>query len=303
MNIQNQGHMKANIETAIKFGILLFLILSVLINYSTFKSLVGQYTLAKDVGKFEYTPEQVDNMLPSIPNVTAVIIPVNVTKAMYLIKHNRPLEAVKLIESADNAQPYTKVGEYLKSRIFIANGVMDSALSNSKRAFFGWPKNINHYATYNEVLIFYKDTLGIISAYKSLDSTLAIKDEYKKVFSESYNKAKFAYLITDFPDSREVDENQIQGDWVRGYNFPNNTFIEDDNYTFNFNKNLVTNNLGETYRYDIVKDSLNFYFNNSEGTKIMTFGIKYSDSLSTLILKGIKLSNGSVQDQFYKKID
>ena len=295
--------MKAKIESRIKYVLVLFLLGSILINYSTFKSLVGQYKLAKDVGKFEYSPEEVDHLLPEIPNVTAVIIPINVTKAMYLIKYNRLLEAVKLIEAADKAQPYTKVGEYLKSRVFIANGVMDSALSNAKRAFYGWPKNINHYATYNEVLIFNKDTLEILNAYKSLDPSLAAKNEYKKVFSESYNQAKFAYLITDFPDSRKIDRNEIQGDWVRGYNFPNNKFIPDNNYTFNFEKNLVTNNLGETYKYSIQEDSLNFYFNNSLGKKIMTFGIRYSDSLSTLILKGIKLNDGTIQDQFYKRIN
>mgnify|MGYP000253538349 CR=1 FL=1 len=295
--------MKAKIHNSIKYGLLLLLFVSVYVNFLTFKSLVGQFDLAKDVGKFEYTPEEVDEMLPAIPNVTAVIIPINVTKAMYLIKYNRLLEAVKLIEAADKAQPYTKVGEYLKSRVFIANGVMDSALSNAKRAFYGWPKNINHYATYNEVLIFNKDTLEILNAYKSLDSSLAVKNEYKKVFSESYNQAKFAYLITDFPDSRTIDKYEIQGHWVRGYNFPNNKFIQDNNYTFNFEENLVTNNLGETYKYSIKEDSLNFYFNNSKGRKIMTFGIRYSDSLSTLILKGIKLNDGTIQDQFYKKIE
>lgn len=293
--------MKNKIDLLIKLTVVIFSVGSVIVTFFTFKSLIGQYKLSLDVGKFTYTPEEVDKMLPPIPNVTAVIIPINVSKALYLIKYNRLLEAVKLIESAENAQPYTKVGDYLKSRVFLASGVLDSALTNAKRAFYGWPKNINHFSTYNEVLVYYKDTLEILQAYKSLDSSLSQKEEYKQIFSKSYNKAKYAYLITEYDDSRNIDDSEIQGNWVRGYNFPNEQFIADFNYTFNFNKNFITNNLGETYKFKIENDSLNFYFNTIQEQKIMTYGIKYSDSFETLILKGIKLDGGIIQDQYYKR--
>ena len=293
--------MKINLESFFKILLLILLSGSIFITFLTFKSLIGQYKLALDVGKLQYTPEEVDLMLPSIPNVTALTIPINVSKAIYLIKYNRPLEAVLLIEAAEKAQPYTHVGEYLKSRIFIANGVLDSALSNAKRAFYGWTKNIQHYTTYNEVLVWEKDTLEILTAYKSLDSILANKPAYQKSFVDSYNAAKYSYLITSFPDERNINASEIQGNWIRGYNFPNNKFISDPNYTFNFQKNMVTNKLGETYAFKIAEDSLAFYFVNNKYKRLNVYGLKYSDSLQTLILKGVTFENGVIQDQFYKK--
>ena len=295
--------MKTDLKYFFKIFLFLLLVGSIYITFLTFKSLVGQYKLALDIGKFEYTPEEVDLMLPPIPNITAVTIPINVSKAMYLIRYNRPLEAVLLIDEAEKAQPYTHVGEYLKSRVFIANGVLDSAYSNAKRAFYGWPKNIQHYTTYNEVLVWKKDTLEILNAYKSLDSVLAAKPDFKKSFVDSYNNAKFAYLITNYSDERNITPLEVQGKWVRGYNFPNNKFIPDNNYTFDFQDETVTNNLGDAYAFKIIKDSLAFYFVSNKNKRLNVFGLKYSDSLKTLILKGIKLENGTVQDQFYKRVD
>jgi tetratricopeptide (TPR) repeat protein len=282
----------------LKLLLSLTLLSSVYINFLSFKSLKSQYYLAQDLGKYELTADQVNSMLPSIPNITAVTIPINVSKAMYYIHEKRYPEAINLIDGAVSANPYTYVGQYLKSRVFLAIGLIDSARTNAKKAFYGWPKNIEHFKTYNETLVIVSDTLEIVRAYSSLDSLLKINKEFQVDFIQSLSKAKFKFLITEFSDSRDINIKELQGSWTRVYNFPNKV-VFDKKYVFEFSKDTFIQ-LDNKYRFKTSKDSLLLFFLYGDKRKIAEYGLQYSDSLKTLILKGVKLETGIIQDQYYK---
>lgn len=283
------------------FSIILFLIFSIVINYFVFKSMVAQFTIAKDSAQL-ISFEDVNKMFPIIPNVGVTTIPIDVTKAIYAIKDKKVDSIEIFIGNAIKANPYTSVGEYVKAKLFLSINQIDSARYYSNIAFYNWPKSSDYFNTYMETLVKQKDTLEILNAFNTLDSVLKIKSGYFKTFYDSYNKAKLAHLIEEFPDKRNLREVELAGEWIRSYIFPNNQIIKDTTLTYSFKpNNIALNKSGGEYVFKLKEDSIYYYFKSNLKKPIMVLGAKYSDEYKTLILDGVPKDKQTLQTQFFTK--
>jgi len=135
-----------------------------------------------------------------------------------------------------------------------------------------------------------------------VDSTVDNQSEFIAVLKKQYNVSKLTYLITSFPDASYVNKDTLIGQWDRVYNFKNSPDVFDSstNYTFNDNSVLIrSQNDTLEYNYDIILDSIFFYFKGSSNS-LSSNKLVYSDSLKTLIFKNVFI-NDIYQDQYFKK--
>jgi len=128
------------------FLIFLFLIPTLYINNSVYNSLKGQTFLIQDFNsnQFNVSLNQVETIVPDIPNITVTTIPISSIKARYYINAKQYDKALELLDKGTKANPYLYYSEILKSQIFQEKGQMDSAMFYAKKAFFGLPNNDLH---------------------------------------------------------------------------------------------------------------------------------------------------------------
>ena len=105
---------------------------SIFINNKVYKSLKGQMILLQDFNSNQYNLplNQVDNIVPEMPNITVTTIPINSVKARYYVKAKKYDKALDLIDKGTKANPYLYYSEILKSQIFER---VDSAKFYQKR--------------------------------------------------------------------------------------------------------------------------------------------------------------------------
>ncbi len=129
---------------------LISLVPSVYVTNSVYKSLKGQMFLLQDFNsnQFNVPINQVDNIVPDIPNISVTTLPLNSVKARYYLNAKKYDKAISLVENGTSANPYLFYSELLKSQIFTAKGKIDSAKFYAKKAFFGLPNNPLHTANY-----------------------------------------------------------------------------------------------------------------------------------------------------------
>jgi tetratricopeptide (TPR) repeat protein len=84
---------------------------------------------------------QVDNIVPDMPNITVTTIPINSVKARYYVNAKKYDKALTLLDKGKSANPYLYYSEILKSQIFQEQGKLDSAKVYARKAFFGLPNN------------------------------------------------------------------------------------------------------------------------------------------------------------------
>ena len=287
-----------------RFFSFLLIIGSCYILYLTFISFRYQYIINKDIRSQtkSLTFDQVSK-IPSIPNVGITTLPISALKAPYIINSDNQL-AYELLKSGNKENPYIFYSEYILSTYFLQLKMFDSAKFYAKKAFYNWPKNLDHYKLYNKTLIAKKDILGLLDAYDYINSTFLEKDGYAKEFIDSYSNAMLRYLIYDYKDMREISTGELLGDWQQIYEFETGK-IQYLNKAIRFDS-LFFYNQTSKYRYKIFSDSilqLRFTTNNKMVSEMPIF---YSDSLNTLILKNIPMEanvdNPKTQNQFFKKI-
>jgi len=111
-----------------------------------YSSLKGQMVLLRDFNSNQYTLpiNQVDQVVPDIPNITVTTIPLKSVKARYYFNAKQYDKALALLDEGTSANPYLHYSELLKSQVFQAQGKLDSSLVNAKKAFYGLPNNALH---------------------------------------------------------------------------------------------------------------------------------------------------------------
>ena len=126
--------------------IFLLLIPTLYLNNSVYNSLKGQTFLLQDFNsnQFNVPLNQVETIVPDIPNITVTTIPISSIKARYYINAKQYDKALALLDIGTKANPYLYYSEILKSQIFQEKGQIDSALIYAKKAFFGLPDNDLH---------------------------------------------------------------------------------------------------------------------------------------------------------------
>ena len=143
---------------------------AIFINNQVYKSLKGQMVLLQDFNTNQYNLplNQVDNIVPKIPNITVTTIPINSVKARYYVKAKKYDKAIDLIDKGTKANPYLYYSEILKSQIFEEKGQLDSAMIYAKKAFFGLPNNDLHSSKYINLINITRDKNALEEAFQLL---------------------------------------------------------------------------------------------------------------------------------------
>ena len=294
--------MKATLFKLISF---LFISFSVYILSLTFISFRYQYLINNDIrNKTKTLSIDQLNRIPSIPNVGITTLPISALKAPYIISSNQK-SAYDLLKSGSKDNPYIYYSEYILATYFLQLKMFDSAKYYAKKAFFNWPKNLDHYKLYNQTLISFKDTIGLLDAYDYVNSTFLVKDGYAKEFVDSYSNAKLRFLIYEYKNLKKVTPSILTGFWQQMYEFEggkvqylNNAIKIDSAYFYNESSK---------YFYNIKNDTLLQLMFTTNNKVISEIPIYYSDSLKTLILKNIAIEanvdDPKKRDQFFKKIN
>ena len=264
-------------------------------NYYIFKSFKAQKLLIQDQ-KLSLSVKEVDSLLGFFPSFSSQAMPLDIYRAKYYLKENNLAEALNKVINAKNVNPHTFISELTIGRVYDNIGIMDSAYKYAKIAYYGWPKHVEHFKFYNELLAKKGDTSEILKIMNMFRGD----KEYFQLANNYYNKAKLSYLITTFNDLKPLSETNIMGTWNRVYHFPKNQVV-DSTRSYFFNKNVaLVDNIYE-FKYTVDKDSIYFKFLSS-GKLINKVQAFYSSEYKTIVFKNVKLENG-IQDQYFIKID
>ena len=162
---------------------------------------------------------QLDNIVPDIPNVTVTTIPINSVKARYYVNAKKYDKALELLNKGTNANPYLYYSEILKSQIFQEQGKLDSAKVYARKAFFGLPNNDLHASRYVNLINITKDKYAIEEAFELLThKNKLVNWKNYLIIANSINNPKDPLLIERakkaveiFPNSSEIKNlyNQI----------------------------------------------------------------------------------------------
>ena len=284
---------------------LFFLILfSFIISFSVFRSFKFQRIIQTDTFNkvVSFSSDDID-YIPSIPNIGVTTIPIDAYKANYHFIEGNVVEANRLLDQATKANPYLHYSDFTKARYFRYVKNFDSAYVYAKKAFYGWPKYIEHYKLFNDILIERKDTLQILQAFDSINNIFLDRSNYFKNFLESLSKAKMRYLITSYDSLSLVNTSMLQGSWQQIFEYESGELIRLKN-KFNISDDFFSN-ADSKYHFKIISDSISlFYLSNNK--KIATYGIRFSISKDILVLENVPIPIGmdtiSYQNQFFKKI-
>jgi len=143
---------------------------SLYVTNSVYKSLKGQMILLQDFNsnQFNVPINNVETLVPAIPNITVTTIPINSVKARYFFNAKQYDKALALIDKGTGANPYLYYSEILKSQIYFEQGKIDSAFVNARKAFFGLPNNDLHASHYVNVINQKRDAEALEEAFELL---------------------------------------------------------------------------------------------------------------------------------------
>ena len=143
---------------------------SLVVTNKVYESLKGQMFLLQDFNsnQFNVPLNQVDTIVPDIPNITVTTIPINSVKARYYVNAKQYDKALALLNKGTKANPYLYYSEILKSQIFQEKGQIDSALVYAKKAFFGLPNNDLHAARLINLINLKRDRESLEQAFELL---------------------------------------------------------------------------------------------------------------------------------------
>lgn len=276
--------------------------LAALINGSVFMSMKVQKPIRadKNSGAPKYSLEDIEKMLPPIPNVDVTAMPLEAYKVTYYLKEERVKEALAAAQKADSINPYTRVGNYFRAKIFNFAGLYDEAKVEAEKAFYEWPKNIDHYKVLNEVLVGQLDTTEIKKVFQYADSLFPEKKEYREDFEKSLNMARAGYIIKIYLDAEPISQDSLVGQWQRMYEYSYGKVVYDPNTVLSFSKDGVFKDTkGGHYKYALEETDLHLFFTGN-GQKIKTMNLSYSPGNNTLLL--LDTQNPENKPQFFKKL-
>ena len=149
---------------------LLLTLPSIYINNMVYRSLKGQMFLLQDFNSNNYNVplNQIDNIVPDMPNITVTTIPINSLKARYYVNAKKYDKALALLNKGTSANPYLYYSEILKSQIFQEQGKLDSAKVYARKAFFGLPNNDLHATRYIHLINITRDKNALEEAFELL---------------------------------------------------------------------------------------------------------------------------------------
>lgn len=167
---QTEQQPKKKVSTSFLLLSIVCLLPSLFVSNSVYKSLKGQMYLLSDFNsnKYSIAMNDIDDIVPNIPNITVTTIPLKSVKARYYINAKQYDRALELLNEGTNANPYLHYSELLKSQIYSAKGQLDSAMYFAQTAFFGLPNNSLHSATYLNLISQLRDQNALDEAFELL---------------------------------------------------------------------------------------------------------------------------------------
>ena len=213
---QEKGVSYNNNLNIIFLGISFIILLpSLYVTNTVYKSLKGQMILLQDFNSNQYNLplNQVESIVPDIPNITVTTIPINSVKARYFYNAKKYEKAKAFIEKGTKANPYLFYSEILKSQIFEEQGKLDSAKFYAKKAFFGLPNNELHSTRYMNLLNLTADRKSLDEAFELLTKSnnfinwknyLIIASNFKRKTKDLVLIERAKQAIEIFPENNEI---------------------------------------------------------------------------------------------------
>ena len=166
----NEKKSKSILNFLFPISVIVLMVLSSNITYTTYKSLQGQMFLLRDFNSSKYTVamNKIDNITPDLPNITVTTIPMKSIKARYYFNAKKYDKAIELLNEGIPANPYLFFSENLKAQIYLKQNKIDSAFVNAKKAFYGLPKNALHASIFAQVLALKKNEVEVKKAFEIL---------------------------------------------------------------------------------------------------------------------------------------
>ena len=187
---------------------------SIYVTNSVYESLKGQMFLLQDFNsnQFNVPMNQIDALVPEMPNITVTTIPISSIKARYYFNARKYDKAIALLDKGTDANPYLFYSEILKSQIYRAKGQIDSAAVYAKKAFYGLPNNALHSSYYLDIIKLSQDRESLEEAFELLVSKNDLNNwgNYLTVASVLYKpkdktvtaRAKQASIL--FPQNKNI---------------------------------------------------------------------------------------------------
>jgi len=201
----NTNIARQNKKTA-TFLVPIFILFSIIftsfINYKTFTWLKLQNKLFYDVmGKTEpkIPTDQIEDQFPDIPNLTYSTIPSNGILARYYIRDKRYNEALSLIESIKNVNPFIGYYGFLKTDCFFNMGNIDSAFFYAKQCFYERPRSLSYY-----------NNLVNLASDRKISDTSEIKKAFKIFTSYRNESAAWTSYLKCLMNTNKVSGTEIK---------------------------------------------------------------------------------------------
>lgn len=272
-----------------------FVCLSVFFTFRAQRNLIYPDQASKKITSYE----EFNNQFSYFPNITGAAIPIEALRGTFALNEGMFALGDSLLDIAEKDNPYIGYTEFVKSKTYYALGMIDSSTYYAERAFKKWPKSIDNFTMYLKTLAFKGDTLAIVSAFDYIDDIFRDRTPYSKEFINYYARAKLKFLISNYPDSKPINVNDLNGSWIKCYEYEGGKIQYDSLTKITFDKKVMKSSSSNLYRYELQNDTLYLY--SEKTNRLITKSLlRYSESYNTLILT----SDPKTKDvaQFFKKI-
>ena len=285
-----------------KFLLLFLLLFTTYITYQVFVSMRVQYELESHMGSnsANIAYDDIETLFPHFPNISVATIPLSAYKAYFYFTYSDINKALSTLDNSENVNPHIFFNEHLKSQIFFKINNLDSALYYAKKAFYGWPKNIEHYKNYNKLLVLNKDTTEILNAFDHIDSLFYDRSQYGDSFITSFARAKLSY-VANYDSTSIIKKESLYGKWKSVIEFEDGTYSEKNPNFLVINEfNYIDNNI--SYEYKFKEDTIFLNPISNPSYIISKLGVRYSAKYHSLLMYPSQ-KNGYAPVIMLKRID
>ena len=121
-----------------------------------------------NTNKYSIPLNQIESLIPPIPNITVTTIPMDAIKARYYFHYKKYDKALGYAQTARKQNPYLMYPELLLSQINLAKGNILKSKTYAKKAFFNLPNNNLHASHYLQLLIETGDKIRFSETFDAL---------------------------------------------------------------------------------------------------------------------------------------
>ena len=158
----------------LKVSIIIIGLLTVYGSFLNNESSEIQVTLYNDFNTGKYTEESTirfKNFNMDYPNLTLTSLPIRSVVAKYYLLGGEYNKALELLNQGESVNPYIMYTESVKTEIFDALKIQDSALIYAEKAFSGIPQNQKHFIDLAKSYVGYNKHEKLDSMFKIVRSS------------------------------------------------------------------------------------------------------------------------------------